>query len=325
MPEPPGLERRLTADGSPTLFSQRFQETFHSSAGARLEADQKYVLPAQLERWPSSATVQVVDVGVGLGYNSAALIEAASDRGLQLQWWGLELDPEPLTQALADPDFCSQWRPTTLELLQQLLYRGVGAGESSGFNGTSNNLWNTTWHCALGQGELLWGDGRVRLPELLGRAAGQCDLVLLDAFSPRRCPQLWTLEFLTGLAQLLSPSGRILTYCSAAAVRQSLRQIGLQLAAIQAPESSQATNHSAGRVQSNWSLGTAASWQPLPVGGGLRELSAMEWDHLSTQAAEPYRDPSQTAEANAIFEARQRTQAASSAASTSAWRRRWGT
>ena len=309
MPELPGLERRLTADGSPTLFSQRFQETFHSSAGARLEADQKYVLPAQLERWPSGSTVQVVDVGVGLGYNSAALIEAASDRGLQLQWWGLELEPEPLTQALSDPGFSNQWRPTTLALLQQLLCRGGGAGESSGLSS------NSTWHSALGQGELLWGDGRARLPELLGRAAGQCDLVLLDAFSPRRCPQLWTLEFLTGLAQLLAPSGRILTYCSAAAVRQSLRQIGLQLAAIEAPKSS----------QSQWSLGTAASWQPLPVGGGLRELSAMEWDHLSTQAAEPYRDPSQTAEASAIIEARQRAQAASSAASTSAWRRRWGT
>ena len=51
----------------------------------------------------------------------------------------------------------------------------------------------------------------------------------------------------------------------------------------------------------------------------------MEWDHLNTQAAEPYRDPSQTAEASAIIEARQRAQAASSAASTSAWRRRWGT
>jgi len=320
VPELPGLtkagalERRITGDGSPSFFSPTFQEAFHSQAGARQEAEQKFVQPAQLQRWPRGSTIQVVDVGVGLGYNSAALAEAAADLGLTLQWWGLELDSSPLTQALADASFCRQWRPQTLELLRQLTAQKP--------NPTS------AWCCAWGQGQLLWGDARQRLPELLEQAEGQCHLVLLDAFSPRRCPQLWTLEFLTGLARLLAPEGRILTYCSAAAVRQSLRQIGLELAAIQGAEPGPEPWPESGpepAANPLWSMGTVASWQPLPLGGVLRALSPMEWDHLHTQAAEPYRDPSQTAEAPAILEARRLAQAKSPAPSTSAWRRRWGT
>ena len=54
MPELPGLpkagalERRITGDGSPSFFSPTFHEAFHSQAGARQEAEQKFVQPAQL-------------------------------------------------------------------------------------------------------------------------------------------------------------------------------------------------------------------------------------------------------------------------------------
>jgi tRNA U34 5-methylaminomethyl-2-thiouridine-forming methyltransferase MnmC len=154
---------------------------------------------------------------------------------------------------------------------------------------------------------------------------GACDLVLLDPFSPRRCPQLWSEEFLTQLAALLAPRGRLLTYCSAAAVRRSLQRAGLELAAITG-------RPGAGPGPSAWSRGTAASPSPLLLshgehwadGAALRPLSAMERGHLLTRAAEPYRDPGGEATAAAILAARERAQAGSAATATSAWRRRWG-
>ncbi|MFM7754180.1 MAG: MnmC family methyltransferase, partial [Cyanobium sp.] len=137
------------------------------------------------------------------------------------------------------------------------------------------------------------------------------------------CPELWSEEFLGQLARLLEPRGRLLTYCCAAAVRRSLMQAGLDLASIQAPPEQSANN---GEL---WSFGTVASPSPLldagtPGCGPLRPLSAMEREHLGTRAAEPYRDPRGQASAAEILAARQRAQAASSASSTSAWRRRWG-
>jgi tRNA U34 5-methylaminomethyl-2-thiouridine-forming methyltransferase MnmC len=122
------------------------------------------------------------------------------------------------------------------------------------------------------------------------------------------------LEFLAGLARRLSPEGRLISYSSAAAYRASLRSLGLQLAAIR---------HPPGTVK-RWSGGTVASPAHLRANGVLRPLTPMEEEHLLTRAAEPYRDPSGTATASQILAERARHQEASSAASTSAWRHRWG-
>lgn len=282
------------ADGSFSLFSARYGEGFHGPIGALREAQAKFVAPAQLERFPSGTTLLVVDVGFGLGTNSAALLEAARERGLNLEIWGLELDPAPLRQALAAPSFRRQWQPATLALLEALLEQGRS-----------------------GDSQLLWGDARRRVGEL---PAGRCDLVLLDAFSPQRCPELWTLEFLGALARLLRPEGRLLSYCCAAAVRRALQLAGLELASIQPSDPLPRPGGSA-----PWSFGTAASPGPLPGGAGpLRGLTALEREHLATRAAVPYRDPSGRSSAAQILAARQRAQAACTAGSTSAWRRRWG-
>jgi tRNA U34 5-methylaminomethyl-2-thiouridine-forming methyltransferase MnmC len=287
------LEPRRTADGSFSLFSSEFGEAFHSGLGALEEARQKFVAPAALDRWPPGSCIQVLDVCVGTGCNTAALLEACKARGLPLNWWGLELDQEPLKLALADAGFCSQWQPGTTQQLQQLCHSE----------------------------RMLWGDARQRLPEVLQHQRGQLDLVLMDAFSPSRCPQLWSLEFLSALAALLKPNGRLLTYCSAAAVRKAMRLAGLQLASIAAPS---------GLVlqSSDWSGGTAASPGPLTGDPQLRGLSAMEEEHLLTNAAEPYRDPSGAAERSTILRERQEAQAKAMASGlvegTGAWRRRWG-
>jgi tRNA U34 5-methylaminomethyl-2-thiouridine-forming methyltransferase MnmC len=294
----PALRSQFGADGSFSLFSERFGEGFHGAIGALSEARAKFVVPAQLERFSAGQRLVVVDVGFGLGTNSAALLEAAFLQGLTLQILGLELDPQPLRQALASDSFRSQWQPGTVAMLTELLERGI-------------------WDGAGSTAQLLWGDARRRVGHLLKRQqlAGGCDLVLLDAFSPRRCPELWSLEFLSTLARLLRPEGRLLSYCSAAAVRRSLQLAGLQLAAISGPPPA-------------WSHGTAASPSPLPIGTAaespLRPLTAMEIEHLGTRAAQPYRDPGGRADAAAILAARRRAQAASTAPSTSGWRRRWG-
>ena len=283
------LEPRRTADGSYSLFSAVFGEAFHCADGALREAWESFIAPAELERFPAGRRLQVVEVAVGTGTNSAALLEAVQRRRLGLRWWGLELDPEPLRLALADASFRGQWTPAVLEELQQLV-----AGEG-----------------------MLWGDARRRIGALARQARGTCDLVLLDAFSPRRCPQLWTVEFLADLAGLLAPSGRLITYCSAAAVRAALRQIGLHLATIPpAPD--------APGGPTRWSLGTVASPRPLPATARLAPLTAMERDHLRTRAAKPYRDPTGEADAAAILAARRQAQVRGGGESTSAWRRRWG-
>lgn len=65
-----------TADGSFSLQSERFGEAFHNSAGARNEAVAKFAVPAQLERFGNGTPLRVLDVCVGLGYNSSCVLTA---------------------------------------------------------------------------------------------------------------------------------------------------------------------------------------------------------------------------------------------------------
>jgi tRNA U34 5-methylaminomethyl-2-thiouridine-forming methyltransferase MnmC len=297
---PADLSPRSGADGSFSLWSATFGEGFHSAAGALAEAQEKFVGPSQLERWRPGQALVVVEVAVGTGTNTAALLQATADLDLPLQWWGLEQDPQPLALALASASFRRQWPGSTLERLE-----------------------------ALGQGDrLLWGDGRQAVRRLPAALQGGCDLVWLDAFSPRRCPQLWSLEFLAQLAALLKPQGRLITYSSAAAVRSALVAAGLQLATIAASspqhDGQHDGRHDAHQDSQHWSRGTVASPLPLGDSGPLRSLTAMEWDHLHCAAAEPYRDPTSQASGATLLAERRVRQSQGTAVSGSAWRRRWG-
>lgn len=290
------------ADGSFSLWSEAYGEGFHSGRGALREAQETFLAPSQLERFPSGAPLKVVEVAVGTGTNLALLLEACAARGLHLEWWGLELDPLPLKLALAADPFRQVWQPATLEALEQLLAQGRCRGQGSS--------------C-----QMLWGDARQTLPELLGKERGQIDRVWHDAFSPQRCPQLWTLDFLEATAGLLAPEGRWISYCSAAAVREALGLLGLHLVALPLPP-----GHPP--AANRWSGGTLASWSPPPPSPLWRELSPMERDHLLSTAGEPYRDPSGKNPAPTILERRRGAQTAALSSgrrpSSSAWRRRWG-
>lgn len=303
-----GLEIRRTADGSFSLWSEPFAEGFHSGRGAVREARETFLAPAELSRFARGSTLTVVEVCVGTASNTAALLEACADQGLRLEWWGLELDAEPLRLALADAAFRGQWRREALEPLQQLQR-------------------DSHWQSSLGQGWMLWGDARRTVQTLPVPLQGGVQLVLHDAFSPRHCPQLWTMEFLGDLGRLLAPQGRLISYCSAAAVRQGLQLAGLELAAIPAQDTLHQGSGSSPPRQA-WSGGTVASPRPLAASAWLRPLTPMEQEHLATSAAEPYRDPQRNAEAATILANRSTAQAAGlangSLSPSSAWRRRWG-
>ena len=288
------LQAITTADGSPTFFSGRFQETFHSRAGALAESRQTFIDQAALDAWPRGHRLTVLDCCYGLGYNGAALWDALAEQrpDLGLCWLGLELDLSIAAAALEDGAFRCQWRPSVLQRLRAI---------------ASTSCWEES--PAPGQapstGRLLAGDARRQLP-LLQQLSGRVDVILHDPFSPPRCPELWTVECIGALARLLSPRGRLITYSRAAALRTALLQAGLQLGSIPP------------RHPRGWSDGSVASPAALPLG-----LSLMEREHLGTRAAVPYRDPCLSDSSGEILRRRAAEQRHSPLEATGAWRRRW--
>jgi tRNA U34 5-methylaminomethyl-2-thiouridine-forming methyltransferase MnmC len=282
-----------TADGSYTFFSEPFGETFHSRDGARDEAFQKYAVATQLADRAQADRICLLDICYGLGYNSAAAIESiwAINPQCQIQLYALELDPT-VPIAATQPPLIDAWTPT----VQQILIDLAQTHQSH-----SDRLTAT----------LLIGDARQTIHNLVKRQI-QADAIFFDPFSPRRCPQLWTLEFLSQTAQCLAPQGQLATYSRSAAIRAALLQTGLHIGTIPLDSPTQTQTH-------NWSQGTIAAFDPK----NLTPLSPMEQEHLTTRAAIPLRDPSGQDSTEQILDRQQQEQNGSDRESTSSWRRRW--
>lgn len=285
---PSDLTLQVTADGSLTLVSGTVGEAFHSHSGAWQEAEGKFVLPCRLAELAVRPAVTLMDVCYGLGYNTAAALTCIwrINPVCQVTWYGFEGDGR--IPALAWDLGCFSHLPLRV---QQVI-----AGLAEHQVVTQPYI----------QGRLWLGDARQTLPSVVAQGV-KVDALFLDPFSPPRCPQLWTVEFLGEVAQALAPAGRLATYCSAAAVRAALHLAGLGFG----------PTPPVGRR----APGTVASWNPTD----LPPLSLAEQEHLLTRAAIPYRDPYLQDDPATIHQRRTQEQALSDLEPAGRWRARWAT
>lgn len=277
--------RQTTGDGSETFFSETFGEAFHSRHGASREALEKFALPCHLpERAATRDRLRLLDVCYGLGYNSAAALDAiwAVNPECRVELYALELDLQVFEQAAAQ-GLLSSWRSPVPNLLCTLAQaRRLDTPQL--------------------QAHLLVGDARQTLQTV--RQQGFCaDGIFFDPFSPPKCPQLWSVEFIALTAACLAPDGYLATYSCAAALRTALQLAGLHYG----------TTAGLGRRS------TVASFQS----GGLPPISAAEREHQHTRASVPFRDPTLQDPPAAILARRDREQATCGLESTSQWRKRW--
>ncbi|MFQ3583702.1 MAG: MnmC family methyltransferase [Cyanobacteriota bacterium] len=275
-----------TGDGSLTFFSAEFGQAFHNLSGAAQEAREKFVRPCRLDRLPLERDPS----------QPIHILDICFGLGYNS---GIALE----TIWQVRPDFPVQVMglERSPEVPQQAWQAGVGSDWS--FHREWQELIERgSWQSERWQGELLWGDARQTLLQV---PLAWADAVFLDPFSPSACPELWTVEFLRAVAERMRPQGYLATYSCAASVRAALQEAGLRLG-------------STAPLGRPWP-GTVAS----PQGQDLPPLSEMEWEHLKTRAAVPYRDPTLQGERSQIRLRRQQEQQGSPLEPTSIWKHRW--
>ncbi len=282
------FELQTTGDGSFTFFSAEFDQTYHSSSGAKQEAVFKYALATNLaeKAQESRDRLRILDICYGLGYNSAAALAAIwqSNPVCSVEILALEIDPlVPI--AATTQSLLADWPEPIPQLLAELARHH---------------------HChrpAIAA-SLRIGDARQEIKSL-ATTGWQADAIFLDPFSPTACPQLWTVEFLGLVARCCQPDGMLATYSCAAAVRSALIAAGLAVA----------DSPPIGRK----APGTIAS----PCAALLPPLSLAAQEHLQTRAAIPYRDPTLQDTAAHILADRHLEQQECALESTSQWKKRW--
>ncbi len=283
---------KLTQDGSFTFFSEVFGEAFHSSHGAKSEAFGKFAIVTNLASRSQSGRIRVLDICYGLGYNSAAAIETIwkSHPQCKIELYGLELD-HTVPIGAATPALLEFWTPEVREVLTELAHTQVSTRDFLSAN-------------------LIIGDARSTIQDL-AKTGFQADAIFFDPFSPRKCPQLWTVEFFRAVSPCLAPNGVLATYSRSASVRSAMQQAGFTIGSIPA---------GATASPREWSQGTIAAHP----GMDLPMLSEMELEHLETRAGVAYRDPDLSGTMAEILARQEREQGAEGLRSTSSWRKKWG-
>ena len=200
-----------TEDGSVTFWNENYKEHYHTPAGARLEAVEKYMVPGNVKERLGRGPVQLLDVCFGLGYNSLAAMNIAA-RGIRHEARGT-----------------SELTITALEMDRRV----VGAAAKNIQNLDTDAF---DWKSCLSQLHakhscqvpnasclLHWGDARYTIKKL---PPSTFDLVFLDAFSTQRSSELWTVGFLTKLRRVMKPDAVLVTYCAAIPVRSGMLEAG---------------------------------------------------------------------------------------------------
>ena len=286
----------LTKDGSYSLKSVLFQENFHSLLGALEETKLKFTTPSNLQRFKGKS-LNVLDICFGLGYNSASLLNELIKQKSYLNLYALEIDKKPLEYSLRNKSFFKLWDPKVRTIFESLYQK--------------NYFEDQFFKCSV-----LWGDAREEINII--PSSIKFDLIYLDGFSPQKCPQVWTIEFLSKVKEKLNSQGYLITYSSSAAVRKTLRNLGLEIFTIK-PRFNNRTF---------WSQGTVAiskfDKNKLKSNSNFEKLSLMEEEHLLTKASIPYRDKDLNSSKDYIIKNRLDEQLLSNLLSTNKWREKWG-
>lgn len=183
------MKQIITKDNSITFFNEKFDEHYHCLAGAKLEAIKKFIEPTNVKDG-----MIILDVCFGLGYNSAAALDTANN----LTILALENDPEILEEIQTiDADFESY------NIIKEV-------AKFKEYNKENTKI------------KLILGDARETIHEIKEKV----DAVFFDPFSPKKCPELWTLEFFKDVFKTMKPGSILATYSCATHVRNKLKQTG---------------------------------------------------------------------------------------------------
>ncbi|MCK5884490.1 MAG: hypothetical protein KAG61_12440 [Bacteriovoracaceae bacterium] len=198
-----------TEDQTPTLWSEYFDENCHSLSGAVAETIFNYIEPTKvIERATSSANFTILEVGFGLGTGVNTTLEALDHiEGARVKIISLELDPKLVEWAMKNntPKFTKMPSLSDLKLVD--------------LDGITSYQTATEW------GEIIIPIGNARETVLklaqLG-IAKNIHAIYQDAFSPKKNPILWTVEWFEALKSVSHPSAILSTYSASSSVKKAL-------------------------------------------------------------------------------------------------------
>lgn len=201
---------QTTADGSQTVFSDQFQETYHSVNGAIVES--KHVFIEAGFNTSTLLSITVFEVGFGTGLNALLTLLEARKRGINVVYHSIEL--YPLQQSI----------------IEGLEYAGLLSSDRELFSTLHDAPWNRVTSITP------WFELKKIKADLLDFTSNDnFDVIYFDAFSPNIQPDLWSKAVFQKLYDRMNCNGILTTYCAKGVVRRTLQEVGFSVERLAGP------------------------------------------------------------------------------------------
>ena len=208
IPIPPNYEKTPTDDGSFTLKSLNFDENCHSTGGATEETIYNYIVGTGVNNLTLPQT-NIFEVGFGLGIGAILSFIEAKKQKKKLNFFSMEID-ENLIHWFKNSvnDELNELFPFERLEKKNDLYYSV-AGE-------------------LGELVIFIGDAFKNKTAIEGEVNQRCKInkIYQDAFSPKRNPDLWKVEWFEFLKSISSQDVLLSTYSASHGFRKNLKELG---------------------------------------------------------------------------------------------------
>lgn len=199
------MDYKITQDGSNTLFSSKYNQTFHSiQDGALSESFNKHIIPA-LAILHRKKELSILDICFGLGYNTFATIYyiLVENLDIKVTFYSPEFDLD-LIKSLESFEYPSEFQ-TLKNIISEVSQKHYYKDERFEIN-------------------LFIGDARDYIKTLKN-----IDILFQDPFSSEVNKELWTKEYFSDIAQIGAEDMIITTYSIATPVRLSMYENGFYI------------------------------------------------------------------------------------------------
>lgn len=216
---PDGNAVVTTDDGSLTLLSSRYGETYRSSRGALAEARQVFLDASGIgHRLRSGIACHVLEVGFGVGTTALVTADEAHRAGTGLNFVSIEHDPVTAAELRACRH--QRWLGHP-ELLERLLEQWSGEELSR--------------QVTLSERPPVTLELRIMDICELSPDRDRYDAVYLDGFSHACNPEPWSPRVLARLFDALRPGGALVSYSSRGQLQRDLRDAGFVVERLPGP------------------------------------------------------------------------------------------
>lgn len=204
------LEIITTADGSHTLRNKRLDETYHSVHGAIRESKHVFIENGlrYYHRACQSRDISILEIGFGTGLNALLAMQYSRLNNVHIRFTTLE--PYPLLR----------------EVWSILNY----PDEHGDFARLHTSPWD---EIAQLYPEFELYKQQMSLQQ--ARLTGFVDVIFFDAFAPSVQPELWNLEALRKVTDVLVPGGLFVTYSAKGQLKRDLKALGLSVETLPGP------------------------------------------------------------------------------------------